>query len=158
MDLIQSRLNHIENNILRIEEKFDLITKIQSTHLLRIKNHEELSDDYVLNQRAYNDLSPEKAARIYHDTNADFILLDVSEINAKKTVQFKEALNIPLEQIASRTHEIPNQAASIMVISEDGTRSILACEILNQLGYFNISNISGGHQYWPVEKSKLRSA
>ena len=45
-----------------------------------------------------------------------------------------------------------NHSQSIFVISEKGVRSILACKILNRFGFYNLSNISGGHKFWPGHK------
>ena len=42
-----------------------------------------------------------------------------------------------------------------MIISENGLRSIQACEMLVKKGFFNINNISGGYEFWPGnEKNK----
>jgi rhodanese-related sulfurtransferase len=47
----------------------------------------------------------------------------------------------------------------VLVISENGTTSILACEFLNQMGFYNINNISGGYKFWPgYRKIKQDSA
>ena len=80
-------------------------------------------------------------------------MVDVSQLSYSRTI--KEAKRIPLEELASRISELPTGSFPIMVISEQGIRSIKACEILVKKGYFNTNNISGGHECWPGHKSNL---
>jgi rhodanese-related sulfurtransferase len=42
-----------------------------------------------------------------------------------------------------------------MIISENGLRSIQACELLIKKGFFNINNISGGHEFWPGHTKEI---
>ena len=44
--------------------------------------------------------------------------------------------------------EIQARTTPILIISEDGTKSILACEFLVKRGFYNCNNISGGYKYW----------
>lgn len=149
-------LNQIEERLVGLEQRLDCMDcdiqsafKTLQSHLVRVKNGEKLSDDFVLSRRPYNDLSPEKAYKLYQDKDRDFILIDVSVKSYSPPKELPEALKIPLEELSVRHNEIVNKAASVFVISEDGIRSILACEILNRRGYFNVNNISGGYKFWP---------
>ena len=54
-----------------------------------------------------------------------------------------------MEELYVRFSEIPNKTVPILVISENGLRSIQACEILIKKGFFNINNVSGGYEFWP---------
>lgn len=124
--------------------------KALQAQMVRIKNGERLPDDFVLNRRTYNDLSPERAMRLYEQKERDFVLLDVSSKSYRPEKELPEALKIPLEELGIRYKELVNKAVSVLIISEDGTRSILACEILNNRGYYNLNNISGGYKFWPA--------
>jgi rhodanese-related sulfurtransferase len=79
----------------------------------------------------------------------DFIFLDVSSEQFQSKANIQGIMKIPFSQLERRYAEIPSKTIPIMVISEDGLYSILACEILVRKGYFNVNNISGGHQFWP---------
>lgn len=147
--LINARLDKIESNILRLEEKLNESLAIQKNHLIRIKNGEELSDEMILLGRPYNDLSPQKAFEIFSNENIDFLLLDVSDRMNNIETRVDGSLCIPLEELASRYSEIISQTIPILVISEKGIRSIMACELLIKKGYYNVNNISGGHKFWP---------
>lgn len=152
LDLINNRLANLENNLMRVEEKLDLSLAIQRSHLVRIKNKEELPDSMILLGRPYNDLSPEQAIRIYNNQDLDFIVLDVSK-NEVKDSGFEAAVRITLEELPSRLGSIRSKTTPILVISERGVRSIQACEVLVKNGFYNVNNISGGHLHWPENQT-----
>jgi rhodanese-related sulfurtransferase len=116
---------------------------------MRVKNKEELSDDYLLKGLSYLDLSPEKAFELYNNVDNDFILLDVSRVVFQPFKDLPEAKKIPLEDLVMSTHLLQGRGKSIYIISECGVRSIMACKVLNNLGYYNLNNISGGYKFWP---------
>lgn len=151
LEFINSRLNNIEKNINRIDEKLDFAITLQRNHLVRVKNGEEIDDNMILMGRPYNDLSPQRAWNIFNNPNIDFIIVDVSQKNYQ-VERLEGSLHIPLEELNVRFVEIPSKTVPVMLISENGLRSIQACELLVKKGFFNIDNISGGHQFWPGNK------
>lgn len=148
LEFINSRLNNIEKNISRIDEKLDFSITLQRNHLVRVKNGEEIDDTMILMGRPYNDISPQRAWSIYNNPNVDFFVLDVTSKSFKGT-RLEESLHIPIEELHVRFSEIPSKTVPILVISENGLRSISACELLVKKGFFNINNISGGYEFWP---------
>jgi len=153
LEFINNRLSNIENNISRIEDKLDFSIQLQRNHLIRIKNGEEIDDNMVLLGRPYNDLNPSEAYRIYSDTDKDFILVDVCSRDYEGK-QIEGAIRIPLEELGRRYTEIQSRTLPILLISEQGLRSIQAAELLVKKGFFNINNISGGNRFWPGHKLK----
>jgi rhodanese-related sulfurtransferase len=150
LEFMNTRLSNIEKNIARMDEKLDFSILLQRNHLVRVKNGEDIDDNMILMGRPYNDLSPQKAWSIYNNQNLDFILLDVSHKSVAKNInKIEESLIIPLEELNVRYGEIPSKTLPIMIISENGLRSIQACELLIKKGFFNVNNISGGHEFWP---------
>jgi rhodanese-related sulfurtransferase len=121
-----------------------------------VKNGEEIDDSMILMGRPYNDISPQKAWSIYNNPNIDFIVIDVTTKSFDKKLRLEEALHIPLEELNVRFAEVPSKTTPILVISENGLRSIQACELLVKKGFFNINNISGGYEFWPG-KSPIES-
>jgi rhodanese-related sulfurtransferase len=148
LEFINSRLNNIEKNIARIDEKLDFSITLQRNHLVRVKNGEEIDDSMILMGRPYNDITPQRAWSIYNNPNVDFFVLDVTS-KAFKDVRLEEALHIPLEELHIRFVEIPSKTVPVLVISENGLRSISACELLVKKGFYNINNVSGGYEFWP---------
>ena len=148
LEFINSRLSNIEKNISRIDEKLDFSITLQRNHLVRVKNGEEIDDSMILMGRPYNDISPQRAWSIYNNPNVDFFVLDVTSKNFKEK-KLEEALHIPLEELHVRYTEIPSKTTPLLVISENGLRSIQACEQLVKKGFFNINNVSGGYEFWP---------
>lgn len=147
LEFINTRLVNIEKNLSRLEEKIDLSVAIQRNHLIRIKHGEIMDDHIILMGRPYNDLSPMQAFKIFNNSDADFILLDVSKKDFSKKIQ--RSIKIPLEELPSRFSEIQSKTTPILILCENGLRSIMACELLVKKGYFNVNNVSGGHQFWP---------
>jgi rhodanese-related sulfurtransferase len=153
LEFINSRLSNIEKNISRIDEKLDFSITLQRNHLVRVKNGEELDDNMILMGRPYNDLSPQKAWSVFNNPNIDFYILDVTMKSFQGT-RLEGAIHIPLEELNMRFVEIPSKTVPIMIISENGLRSIQACEMLVKKGFFNINNISGGYEFWPGNKKE----
>jgi rhodanese-related sulfurtransferase len=146
---LRSLVKRLEERVYDLEAKLEDSKSLEKSHLLRVKNQDELSDDYILKGHKYLDLSPEKAFRLYNDFDNDFILLDVSKPIFQPFQELPEVRKITLEDLEMSSHLIGGKGKSIYVISEDGVRSILACKILNKLGFVNLNNISGGYKFWP---------
>ncbi len=157
LEFINSRLNNIEKNIARMDEKLDFSITLQRNHLVRVKNGEEIDDNMILMGRPYNDINPQKAWGIYNNPNIDFFVLDVTAKAFNKEDRLKEAIHIPLEELHVRFVEIPSKTVPVLVISENGLRSIQACELLVKKGFFNINNISGGYEFWPGNKPENKT-
>ena len=147
---VQEKIESLETRIRDLEAQLEHSLRLIRTHMVRIKNNEVLSDSYIFNGMGYQDLSPEKAYKLYQKKDYDFILLDVSKKDFVSSHHFPEAKKIPLEELVIRHTEIVNKMVPIFIISEDGTRSIQACHLLNHFGHYNVNNISGGYLYWPA--------
>lgn len=148
LQAFENHIGSLEGKILELEQRIEKLIEIERNHLIRVKNHEEVSDDFIQSGRHYQDLSPEKAWRLYNNKDYDFIMIDVSSIDFEAPCKIPEAMHIPWEFFKERSLEIQNKTTPIFVISEDGTNSILACEFLVSRGYYNCNNISGGYKYW----------
>lgn len=149
LEFMNTRLSNIEKNINRMEEKLDFSIMLQRNHLIRVKNGEEIDDQTILLGRPYNDLSPHRAFQIYSNPNVDYILLDVSEKTYQAPLHLNGVIRIPLEDLNFRFVELQSKTLPLLIISENGLRSIQASELLVKKGFFNINNISGGYEFWP---------
>lgn len=152
IDVLVNKIGSLETKLCRIEEKVDLSVSIQRNHLIRVMKKEPINDEMILYGKPYNDLSPEEAYRFYQEDKEDFIIIDVTANDGKTNRPIENAVKIPLEELSTRSSEIKSKVIPILVISERGVRSILACELLVKKGFFNVNNISGGHLYWPGHK------
>jgi rhodanese-related sulfurtransferase len=153
IEFMNNRLSNIENGIARIEDKLDFSIQLQRNHLIRIKNGEDVDDSMILMGRPYNDLSPEQAYKIYSDQDGDFIMIDVSS-HKYKGKRIKGAIHIPLEELNRRYAEVQSRTLPVLIVSEQGLRSIQAAELLVKKGFFNINNVSGGLKFWPAFEFK----
>lgn len=148
LNIFEKQIHSLERKIAELEYQLEERIQEQRHHLLRVKNRQALPDDFILSGKKYLDLSPEKAYELYHDKEFDFILIDVSEEDFTPPIQLPEAIRMPWSNFSADFLQIQNKSTPLLVISEDGTYSVLACNFLAQRGYYNTNNISGGYKYW----------
>lgn len=152
--LLNARISALEGNLVKLEEKTEDSLNAIKGQMIRMKTGTEVSNDMISSGRRYGDLSPDKAFKIYKNPNTDFVIIDVSDKNYQPVKEMTPSIKIPLEELANRIHEIPSKTTLLLVVSEDGVRSILASELLVNCGYLNVNNVSGGHKYWPGNRLK----
>jgi molybdopterin/thiamine biosynthesis adenylyltransferase/rhodanese-related sulfurtransferase len=59
------------------------------------------------------------------------------------------ALNLPLSELEARVQEVlPNRAAGIVVYCAHGVRSVVAQQVLERLGYTDVTQLHGGFAAW----------
>lgn len=148
LQAFEAQIGHLEERILELESRIEQMIQVERNHLVRVKNKEEVSDEFIQHGRKYQDLSPEKAWKLYSNKDYDFIMIDVSENGYKPLSNIPEAQHMPWSEFSERFFEIQSKTTPILVISEDGTNSVLACEYLVKRGYFNCNNVSGGYKHW----------
>lgn len=148
MNAFEVHIGQLEQKILELENHIESLIQIERNHLVRIKNNEELSDEFIIKGRKYQDLTPDKAWKQYCNKNFDFIMIDVSDKNFSPERKIPEANHIPWEDFQERFFEIQSKTIPLLIICEDGTKSVLACEFLSRLGYYNCNNVSGGYKHW----------
>lgn len=161
LQTFEQEIGRLEGRILELETRMEKLLEIERNHLIRVKNGEEVSDEFLQKGRSYMDLSPEKAWRLYRNPDFDFILVDVTSREYGPVNRLPEALHIPWEEFSDRFMEIQSRTTPLLIISEDGTNSVLACEFLVKRGYFNCNNVSGGYKFWKgfrLEEVKDQSA
>ncbi len=149
LDKINHRLDLLERADNEINRKIDYLNNLNKTFLLRIKNHENFNDEMIIFNRVYNDLTPDKAYAFCQNQDKAFVFIDVSDKDMVAPDYIEGLIHIPLNELESKIANHASANLPILVISNDGTKSILACEKLVKIGYFNISNVSGGYTYWP---------
>lgn len=143
----EQEMDRLEGRILELEQKMEQLIMVERNHLIRVKNNEEVSDDFIQQGKRYHDLAPEKAWKIYQNNNFDYIIIDVTEEDYEGP-RLPEALKIPWSEFRERFIEIQSKTTPLLVISEDGANSVLACEFLVKRGFYNCNNVSGGYKFW----------
>ena len=86
----------------------------------------------------------------------DDLLLDVRRADEFAAGQIVNAMNIPVDEIRSRLHEIPKDK-QIYIYCEAGLRGYLAQRILLQNAFDKVSNLSGGYYLWNVCMNETES-
>ena len=75
------------------------------------------------------------------------LLIDVRRVDEFEKGHIEGALNLPLDELRSRLHELDTNQ-SIRIYCEAGLRGYLAKRILVQNGYTQVKNLSGGYLLW----------
>lgn len=86
------------------------------------------------------------------DIDAFMIDVRTAEEYGKKTIP--GAINIPVDELRQRMHEIPKNK-NLYIFCEIGLRGYLSQRILRQHGYDNIYNLSGGFALWNIATTEL---
>ena len=68
-------------------------------------------------------------------------------------IKLDGVIKVSLEDLNTRYAEIQSKTTPILIFSEQGLRSIQACEMLIKKGFFNLNNVSGGYRFWPKLES-----
>lgn len=90
---------------------------------------------------------------------ADTFLVDVRKPEEFARGFIKGAVNIPLDELRERLHELPADRP-IFSYCEAGMRGYLAQRILKQQGFGEVYNLSGGYYLWKhiaAEKAAMRT-
>ena len=93
----------------------------------------------------YQNISPEEVAALPSDTKT--VLLDVRTPQEWSAYHIPGAILIPVQELAQRTSEL-TASRPVICICEHGIRSEYAAEYLAQLGFADVSNMSGGMARW----------
>ncbi|AIQ64143.1 MULTISPECIES: rhodanese-like domain-containing protein [Paenibacillus] len=91
------------------------------------------------------EITPQKVAAQLKKGES-LIMLDVRELGEWAEGHIAAAKHIPLGQLLERQQEL-DPAQETIVICRSGSRSGLACELLNEKGY-NVVNMTGGLNAW----------
>ena len=79
--------------------------------------------------------------------NSENVILDVRTKDEFATGNIDNAINIPVDELRNRIHEIDIKK-NIYIYCEAGLRGYLAQRILKQNEYKNVFNMSGGYKLW----------
>lgn len=157
LDKINRRLDLLEKTDKEINRKIDFLNNLNKSFLLRIKNNDQFSDEMIVFNRAYNDLTPNSAYSFYKNQNKTFVFIDVSDKDTIIPKTIKGLIHIPLNDLELKIQNYASRNLPILIIANDGIKSILACEKLVEIGYYNINHVSGGYMCWPENQNEMAS-
>ena len=90
---------------------------------------------------------------------AGALLLDVREPFEHASGMAAGAIALPREQVAQRIAQVaPDRDAEILTICAHGQRSLMAAQVLQQLGYGNVASVAGGTAQWIAEGLPMAEA
>ncbi len=84
-----------------------------------------------------------------HDENEPFMLLDVREDDEIATASLDFARHIPMANVPERLTSLPKDRP-IIVMCHGGTRSGRVAKYLEENGFPDVANLTGGIDAWSV--------
>ena len=85
------------------------------------------------------------------NSSDEVILVDVREQNEWDEAHIPGAILMPLSNFDEEFEKLENKDAEILLQCRSGKRSMNAAKILEEEGYTNLTNISGGILEWIEE-------
>jgi rhodanese-related sulfurtransferase len=92
-------------------------------------------------------ITPEELSRRLHDPSHAIYLLDVRELDERETARIEPSVHIPMDQVASRTAELPRDK-ELVIYCHSGMRSAMVAGYLEGQGFQGIANLTGGIDAW----------
>jgi rhodanese-related sulfurtransferase len=89
----------------------------------------------------------QEAAELQGDGDDGALIVDVREPNEYTQARVEGAVLLPLGQLNNRFSDLPKDR-KLLMMCRTGSRSQNATRFLNQQGYENATNISGGIVAW----------
>jgi rhodanese-related sulfurtransferase len=94
-----------------------------------------------------DEISAPEAARLLDEQPETTTLLDVRELNELATAALAGAFHIPMGDIPTRINEL-DKSKTIICLCRSGGRSAQVAAYLNQQGYTDVRNLTGGINAW----------
>ena len=102
-------------------------------------------------QAPYKEISTQQVADLISE-NADHVVLDVRTAGELRYGHIPNVLHIDIQGFESHVDELPeDKSRPIICICAHGIRSAAACEILAELGYAHLYNMTGGMSVYTGE-------
>ena len=146
---LQTKLDKLTNEFNQYKAQSSKELQITREHFLHSRSGIPLKDWNIKDGSGYIDLTPQQAYEIYQNPNSIYTVVDVSEVQSPENFRFDNLIHCPLDQIESRIDELKSLTGVLLIISENGVRSIIACHKLVKNGLYHSLNISGGYEFWP---------
>ena len=116
-----------------------------------------IKSEYEHQTNRANQLSPVNATRLMNNHD-NALVLDVREASDFGKGHIKNSKNIPLSSFKAHLDEISKQKdVPVLAYCASGNASGKACRLLQQAGFSNVHNITGGLNSWVEAKLPITS-
>jgi len=113
----------------------------------------------ITTAKTFQDFVSEAKTRIREISQADLrqwaeekknmVILDVREANDHVHSRIENSINIPRGVLELEvTDTIPDTSKTVVVYCGGGSRSALAADVLQQMGYKDVYSLQGGYKQW----------
>ena len=91
------------------------------------------------------------ALDVEENASEDTVIVDVRTEKEWQGGHIADSINIPLNQLADRVHELPSDK-TIVVHCQGGYRSSIAASLMQKDGYSNVFDMVGGFEAWKASQ------
>lgn len=96
---------------------------------------------------AVQELSIEQYREEFENSDTDYCLLDVREVDEFRQARLPKTINIPMSEFQFRINEVPNDKP-IILVCRTRVRSMTVARFLNANGYEDLYNLEEGTLGW----------
>jgi rhodanese-related sulfurtransferase len=146
-DAASDARRRIENANVERNAELDVLRK----QLAQVARGEELSEDMILEGRAWRDAGTKYGVALVASGNVHVV--DVRTRQEMAGGIIPGALLIPIDELEARMKEIPRDGRATLVYCASGGRSAAACEFLSRAGWNEVLNLEGGFMAWNGPKT-----
>jgi rhodanese-related sulfurtransferase len=93
------------------------------------------------------EVTPQDVQRLQQE-RADVVYLDVREPNEWNLGRIPGAVHIPRGTLETKVEQVIPRDREVVIYCAGGNRSALAADTMQQMGYENVSSMSGGWREW----------
>jgi glyoxylase-like metal-dependent hydrolase (beta-lactamase superfamily II)/rhodanese-related sulfurtransferase len=146
-------LEKINNPFLKEESKEKFVNHMRSKVIPKPFNIDNIMRVNRKGQAVFLEMILPKAASDLRLKDTQVKFLDVRSFLEFNQVHIKDAINIPVDIMASKVNELSQANQTYIVLCRTGNRSALAADILMQSGFPSVKVMAGGLTAW--QKNRL---
>ncbi len=106
-------------------------------------------NEMKLATQRFSSLTPASAVQMMNNEEENMLLLDVREPAETASGKIAKAVQIPVSGIDKRVGELEkHRKKHVIVYCKNGTRSGIACKVLNKAGFDHVYSLNGGVTAW----------
>ena len=90
------------------------------------------------------------------DSRENIVIIDVRTPEELQRGKIENSINIPLDELDEMIEsKVPDKNAEVYLYCLSGSRSLVAAQIMDELGYKNVNNVNSGLLAWRNNKYPL---
>ncbi len=141
----------------KVDRLLDVVARVQGTAVPEKEVEEPTGQPKSFARKpgqdaaAVQDIDSKTAQAMVTDNDEGFLLVDVRTKPEFEADRSPNAVNIPVDEIPHRYHEL-GQTNNLIFVCQMGGRSAAAAEFMTSIGSYGIYNVIGGMSSWEGDR------